>query len=404
MFFDKTLSASGAMSCATCHDPDHAYGPPNDLAVQLGGPDGRDSAGRAPSRRCATRSTRPPTPTCSTTPTASARPGPAAASPGTAAPTRSPSRRKLPLLSPVEMANASPADVVAQDRGARRTPTAFRRRFRRWPATDADAAFEDGADARCEAFQREDASFHPYTSKFDLHAGNKIGGDFTPAELRGVQGVRRPRSAATAPPATTTARAWAAARACSPTTRTRRSAFRATPTLAGQPGPAATSISGCAVRCAPTTRPGAGDERVLRHVQDADAAQRRHAARSSSTTASCTRSSRRSASTHARHDARALVPDGGRPAEGHARPRRSRRYGLVTTAVRRAATVQKYDDLPARASRRTSTPQMPLDGRARGAKPPLGERDVADLICFLETLTDGYRPPATPPTTGRCVN
>src|SRR5213076_427113 len=38
LFFDKSLSASGAMSCASCHDPDHAYGPPNALAVQLGGP------------------------------------------------------------------------------------------------------------------------------------------------------------------------------------------------------------------------------------------------------------------------------------------------------------------------------------------------------------------------------
>jgi len=26
------------MSCATCHSPTHAYGPPNGLAVQLGGP------------------------------------------------------------------------------------------------------------------------------------------------------------------------------------------------------------------------------------------------------------------------------------------------------------------------------------------------------------------------------
>ena len=28
------------MSCASCHDPAHAYGPANHLAVQLGGPDG----------------------------------------------------------------------------------------------------------------------------------------------------------------------------------------------------------------------------------------------------------------------------------------------------------------------------------------------------------------------------
>src|SRR5262245_27905033 len=38
LFFDKALSASGTMACATCHDPDHAYGPPNHLSVQLGGP------------------------------------------------------------------------------------------------------------------------------------------------------------------------------------------------------------------------------------------------------------------------------------------------------------------------------------------------------------------------------
>src|ERR1700739_1408874 len=37
MFFDKNLSGSGAMSCASCHDPAHAYAPANDLSVQLGG-------------------------------------------------------------------------------------------------------------------------------------------------------------------------------------------------------------------------------------------------------------------------------------------------------------------------------------------------------------------------------
>ncbi|OXH88498.1 cytochrome-c peroxidase, partial [Burkholderia multivorans] len=31
MFFDPSLSASGRMSCATCHSPAHAYGPPNGL-------------------------------------------------------------------------------------------------------------------------------------------------------------------------------------------------------------------------------------------------------------------------------------------------------------------------------------------------------------------------------------
>ena len=37
MFFDKALSGSGKLACASCHDPDHAYAPANSLAVQPGG-------------------------------------------------------------------------------------------------------------------------------------------------------------------------------------------------------------------------------------------------------------------------------------------------------------------------------------------------------------------------------
>jgi len=39
IFFDASLSSSGKMSCASCHSPDHSYGPPNDAPVMLGGPD-----------------------------------------------------------------------------------------------------------------------------------------------------------------------------------------------------------------------------------------------------------------------------------------------------------------------------------------------------------------------------
>lgn len=37
LFHDPSLSASGKQSCASCHSPDHAYGPPNALDVQPGG-------------------------------------------------------------------------------------------------------------------------------------------------------------------------------------------------------------------------------------------------------------------------------------------------------------------------------------------------------------------------------
>src|SRR5215468_452954 len=37
IFRDVSLSASGAMSCATCHNPANAHAQSNDLAVQPGG-------------------------------------------------------------------------------------------------------------------------------------------------------------------------------------------------------------------------------------------------------------------------------------------------------------------------------------------------------------------------------
>ncbi len=39
LFFDPLLSGSGKLSCASCHDPAHAYAPDNRLSVQLGGGD-----------------------------------------------------------------------------------------------------------------------------------------------------------------------------------------------------------------------------------------------------------------------------------------------------------------------------------------------------------------------------
>jgi cytochrome c peroxidase len=50
IFYDASLSSSGKLSCASCHSPDHAYGPPNDRPVMLGGPDlSRQGARAVPS-------------------------------------------------------------------------------------------------------------------------------------------------------------------------------------------------------------------------------------------------------------------------------------------------------------------------------------------------------------------
>src|SRR5580704_7843583 len=54
LFFDSSLSASGKLACAGCHDPKHAFGPLNDAPVQPGGVDGRRPGVRAvPSLRYA---------------------------------------------------------------------------------------------------------------------------------------------------------------------------------------------------------------------------------------------------------------------------------------------------------------------------------------------------------------
>src|SRR5476649_1122274 len=47
LFRDPALSASGKLACASCHDPAHGFGPPNDLAVQMGGADMRRPGNRA---------------------------------------------------------------------------------------------------------------------------------------------------------------------------------------------------------------------------------------------------------------------------------------------------------------------------------------------------------------------
>jgi cytochrome c peroxidase len=47
MFYDKSLSGSGKQACSSCHDPDHAFAPANELAVQLGGMGMQSQGGRA---------------------------------------------------------------------------------------------------------------------------------------------------------------------------------------------------------------------------------------------------------------------------------------------------------------------------------------------------------------------
>ncbi|CAN6484154.1 unnamed protein product [Victoria cruziana] len=59
LFFEPGLSASGRQSCASCHDPAHGYGPPDGLAVRLGGA-GLDKPGQRAVPSLRYRQTTPP--------------------------------------------------------------------------------------------------------------------------------------------------------------------------------------------------------------------------------------------------------------------------------------------------------------------------------------------------------
>jgi cytochrome c peroxidase len=55
--------------------------------------------------------------------------------------------------------------------------------------------------------------------------------------------------------------------------------------------------------------------------------------------------------------------------------------------------VEKYDDIPPQYRANVDTTDPPLD-RTLGDKPANSAQDLQDIIAFLKTLTDGYKPGA----------
>jgi cytochrome c peroxidase len=186
IFFDPSLSASGKMACATCHDPAHAYGPPNGLAVQLGGP-GMDRQGEraVPSLRYVLNRTPVWHKEFIPNVVERIREGDEPPKGGFGWDGRFKTLREqaeFPLLSPNEMANASAEDVAAKLRRASYAGD-FRRVF-------GDGIFESAADAYASAlaalqrFELYDVSFHPYSSKYDDYLDGKT--QLSEQERRGL--------------------------------------------------------------------------------------------------------------------------------------------------------------------------------------------------------------------------
>ncbi len=189
IFFDQSLSASGRMSCATCHDPRFAYAPPNDLAVQRGGPTLSDWGTRAvPSLRY--QEYTPPYADVADNPDGVSAPGPGGGYTQDGRAATLARQARIPFLAANEMANKSEADVVRKIQ-----LSSYARLFRETYGdvfTKSSLAFTKVLDA-LQAYQLEDSSFHPYDSKYDLFATNKIGGALTLQEQRGFRVYADPK-------------------------------------------------------------------------------------------------------------------------------------------------------------------------------------------------------------------
>lgn len=419
LFFDKNLSSGKNMACASCHDPAYAYGPPNSLAVQLGS-DGVSYGQRAvPSIRY--KDMTPPYNDNAANPdgvTGNA-PGGGFFLDGRAATLAI--QAAGPLLNPLEMNNASAAAVVQVVQNSSYA-TLFTQAFGANAFADVNTAFTNIGLA-IQAFETEEEDFHPYSSKYDLFVHNKQGGTLTAAETRGLlifnggdigncsachyaganfggsqglmtdftyQAIGAPRNDASIPnnpqpiPATQDPNFYDMG-LCGPT-RTDHA-----PGAAGIPTP----DPYCGLFKVPTLRNAATRQAFFHNGVFHSLNQVVHF-----------------------YNTRDTNPEYWYPSTGgNGAPVNNPSWALQPTAVP-GATVQKFNDLPA-AYQGNIDEEVPMgtgvggDGsslgsgtqpRLPGSTPSMTEQNIQDLICFLNTLSDGYQPPATPPTSGTCVN
>ncbi|PXW23447.1 cytochrome-c peroxidase [Paraburkholderia caballeronis] len=360
LFNDPALSASGRMSCATCHSPSHAYGPPNGLAAQFGGPDLRSQGTRAvPTLRYVLNRT--PRWVHVQASSFAER-----VTDADAAPTggftwdgrfnRLQDQATFPLFNPNEMANRDPVKVVAQIEhapyGAR-----FRQVFGDTIFATPAAALRQAMYA-IERFQLEDPSFHPYTSKFDYYLDGKV--QLSAAELRGKRLFDDPTSGNCASchldqsgvngahPLFTDYTFEALGVPRNPELRANRDPAYYDEGLCG---PLRTDVASNKAYCGLFKTP------TLRNV--ATRAVFFHNGRF-----------------HTLRDAlRFYVERDTDPAKWYPKDAHGR--------------VQKFDDLPVALRVNVDTTDEPLTRKA-GGRPAWNERDIDDVIAFLKTLNDDY--------------
>ena len=422
-FFDQSLSSGKNMSCASCHSPQFAYGPPNSLAVQLGSDPAQSGVRAAPSLRY--KDATPPYDDNAANPDGVTLPSAGGGFMWDGRATTLATQPELPLLNPIEMNNAS-KDAVVQAVKAGSYADLFKQAFGANVFDDTATAFTDLGQA-IQAYEQEDLSFHPYTSKYDLYVHNKIGGTLTAAERRGLiafntgsvgncsachyggvnfdgnqglmtdftyQAIGAPRNDTSIPgnpdpiPANSDPTYFDMG-LCGP--------FR-TDHVPGSPG-FEKSDPYCGQFKVPTLRNVATRSAFFHNGVFHSLNQVVHF-----------------------YNTRDTNPEYWYPGHGGSgTPVNNPDYALQPTAVP-GATVAKFNDLPP-AQQGNVDEEVPLgtgitppgnvnattiaDGvqpRAVGSAPSMSEQDIADILCFFNALTDGYQVPEVAPTSGACVN
>ncbi len=174
IFHDAGLSASGRMSCATCHDPALGHASPFATAVAFGGAQMDQPGTRLPPALNYLRFNAGFHFAADGTPTGGFTWDGRANSLADQA--------RLPFLASNEMANPDVASVVAKLRSASYAED-FKAAFGADVFADPASAF-DRAVFALERYQREDPDFAPFSSKFDAFTAGKA--KLTDQELRGL--------------------------------------------------------------------------------------------------------------------------------------------------------------------------------------------------------------------------
>ena len=346
--FDETaLSASGRMACATCHDASRGHADAAGVFLPLGGIDGDHEGLRStPTLRYLSenRAFR-----------FNPNGDPAGGFTWDGRADHRAAQARLPLLGAHEMANGDEAAVA---RRLRTLPYLAQLRFAySLPANASDAQLVDAAARALADYQAGDAKFQPYTSKFDALLDGLA--TLTAQEARGFALFNDPRRGNCAVCHTSTSPPGASKPLFTNFTYhalgVPRNVSRATSDAGsfdlGLCGPRRSDLSDLGVLCGMFRVP------TLRNV-------------------ALTAPYFHNAAIVTLEDAVAFY------ATRDSDP--SRWYPQV------AGQVQKFNDLPPQYRANVSF-EAPFNVQA-GAPPALSTQDVQDIVAFLHTLSDGYRP------------